>query len=68
MNHSPQAGVVVLVHGAWADGSCWTNVIEPLRNQGVNITAAPIPLTSLSDDSAPLRRVIERIDGGEAIL
>jgi pimeloyl-ACP methyl ester carboxylesterase len=63
MNTSPQSGTVVLVHGAWADGSCWSNVILPLRNNGLNVTAAPIPLTSLSDDSAALRRVIERTDG-----
>ena len=63
MNTSPQSGTVVLVHGAWADGSCWSHVILPLRNNGLNVTAAPIPLTSLSDDSAALRRVIERTDG-----
>jgi len=63
MNPSSKAGTVILVHGAWADGSCWSNVILPLRNHGLNVTAAPIPLTSLSDDSAALRRVIERTDG-----
>jgi pimeloyl-ACP methyl ester carboxylesterase len=54
---------VVLVHGAWADGSCWSNVILPLRSAGLNVMAAPIPLTSLSDDAAALRRVIERTTG-----
>jgi pimeloyl-ACP methyl ester carboxylesterase len=63
MNASPRAGTVILVHGAWADGSCWSNVILPLRNHGLNVTAAPIPLTSLSDDSAVLRKVITRTDG-----
>ncbi|HUD54171.1 MAG TPA: alpha/beta fold hydrolase [Terracidiphilus sp.] len=63
MNTSPQGGTVVLVHGAWADGSCWSNVILPLRNHGLNVTAAPIPLTSLSDDSAALRQVIDRTEG-----
>jgi pimeloyl-ACP methyl ester carboxylesterase len=63
MNFSPKAGTAILVHGAWADGSCWSNVILPLRRQGLNVTAAPIPLTSLSDDAAALRRVIERTDG-----
>jgi pimeloyl-ACP methyl ester carboxylesterase len=62
MNSSPQAGTVVLVHGAWADGSCWSNVILPLRHQGMNVTSAPIPLTSLTDDAAALRRVIEADD------
>ncbi len=63
MNSSFQTGTVVLVHAAWADGSCWSNVILPLRNQGLQVTAAPIPLTSLSDDAAALRRVIERTTG-----
>jgi pimeloyl-ACP methyl ester carboxylesterase len=54
---------IVLVHGAWADGSCWNNVILPLKSQGLNVTAAPIPLTSLADDAAALRRVIERTAG-----
>jgi len=56
-------GTALLVHGAWADGSCWNNVILPLRNQGLKVTAAPIPLTSLSDDAAALGRVIERTTG-----
>jgi len=63
MNSVIQNVTVVLVHGAWADGSCWSNVILPLRHQGLNVTAAPIPLTSLSDDATALRRVIERTTG-----
>jgi pimeloyl-ACP methyl ester carboxylesterase len=63
MNSSPKVATAVLVHGAWADGSCWSNVIPPLRREGLNVTAAPIPLTSLTDDAAALRRVIERTDG-----
>jgi pimeloyl-ACP methyl ester carboxylesterase len=63
MNSSPQIGTAVLVHGAWADGSCWNNVILPLRRSGLKVTAAPIPLTSLTDDATALRRVIERTTG-----
>ncbi len=65
MNSSPQngSGSVVLVHGAWADGSCWSNVILPLRRQGLSVTSAPIPLTSLTDDIAALNRVLERTSG-----
>lgn len=63
MNPSMNAGTVVLVHGAWADGSCWGNVILPLRNGGFNVTAASIPLSSLSDDAAALRRAIDRTSG-----
>jgi pimeloyl-ACP methyl ester carboxylesterase len=54
---------VVLVHGAWADGCCWSNVILPLRRQNLNVIAAPIPLTSLTDDVSALQRVIERTTG-----
>src|ERR1700744_4839380 len=63
MTASRQTTTAVLVHGAWADGSCWSNVIVPLRHHGVNVIAAPIPLTSLSDDAAALRRVIARTTG-----
>src|SRR6476620_5691179 len=45
---------VVLVHGAWADGSSWAKVIAPLAADGFNVVAAPLPLTSLRDDVAAL--------------
>jgi pimeloyl-ACP methyl ester carboxylesterase len=67
MKSSPQMGTVVLVHGAWADGYCWSNVIPRLSSDGLKVTSAPIPLTSLADDAAALRRVIERT-GGPVIL
>jgi pimeloyl-ACP methyl ester carboxylesterase len=54
---------VVLVHGAWADGSSWNDIIGPLLSKGLNVLAAPIPLTSLSDDVAALDRALERVDG-----
>jgi pimeloyl-ACP methyl ester carboxylesterase len=54
---------VVLAHGAWADGSSWSRVIEPLQTKGVEVIAAPLPLTSLSDDVAALDRTIERTQG-----
>lgn len=63
MSASSQNATVILVHGAWADGSCWNNVILPLRRHGLKTTCAPIPLTSLTDDAAALRRVIERTAG-----
>jgi pimeloyl-ACP methyl ester carboxylesterase len=58
---------IVLVHGAWADGSCWQDVILPLRDAGFKVTCAPVPLTSLSDDIAALDRVLERT-GGPAVV
>ena len=63
MTPTLQEGTVVLVHGAWADGSCWSNVILPLRSEGLKVIAAPIPLTSLTEDAAAVRRVIERTTG-----
>jgi pimeloyl-ACP methyl ester carboxylesterase len=54
---------VVLVHGAWADGSSWAHVIAPLQSRGLKAMAAPIPLTSLSDDVAALERALERTNG-----
>ncbi len=54
---------IILVHGAWADGSCWQNIILPLKRLGFNVTCAPIPLTSLTDDIAALSRTIERTKG-----
>lgn len=54
---------VVLVHGAWADGSSWSKVIGPLKAAGMTVVAAPLPLTSLADDVAALGRALERLDG-----
>jgi len=54
---------VVLVHGAWADGSSWKEIILCLRRNGLRAIAAPIPLTSLSDDTAAIRRAIARTQG-----
>jgi pimeloyl-ACP methyl ester carboxylesterase len=64
---SPNA-TIVLVHGAWADGSCWQNVILPLRKEGLKVTCAPIPLTSLTGDIAALQRVLERTSGPAALV
>ena len=58
-----QNSTIVLVHGAWADGSCWSDVILPLEHQGLKVICAPIPLTSLSDDTSALTRALERTTG-----
>jgi pimeloyl-ACP methyl ester carboxylesterase len=54
---------IVLVHGAWADGSCWSDVIEALQSEGYKVTAPQFPLTGLADDVARLRQVLARQDG-----
>src|ERR1700734_1754911 len=54
---------VVLVHGAWADGSSWQATVRPFEDCGLIVIAAPIPLTSLSDDAAALKRTIARNKG-----
>jgi pimeloyl-ACP methyl ester carboxylesterase len=54
---------VVLVHGAWADGSSWSKIIGPLKAEGARVVAAPLPLTSLADDLTALERTLERIEG-----
>jgi len=59
----PNHADVVLVHGAWADGSSWSKVIGPLEAEGINVVAAPLPLTSLADDTAAVDHVLERVDG-----
>lgn len=52
---------IVLVHGAWADGSSWSGVIPLLEADGYHVVAAQLPLTSLADDDAATQRAIARI-------
>jgi pimeloyl-ACP methyl ester carboxylesterase len=52
---------IILVHGAWADGSSWSKVIPILEAQGYHVVAAQLPLTSLEDDDAATQRAIARI-------
>jgi len=54
---------VVLLHGAWADGSSWSKIILPLATEGVTVSAPPLPLTSFADDVAALERALERMPG-----
>ncbi|MFZ0975666.1 MAG: alpha/beta hydrolase [Solirubrobacteraceae bacterium] len=58
---------IVLVHGAWADGSSWSSVIERLQTDGYHVTAPQFPLTSLADDVARLRQVLALQDGPTVI-
>ena len=63
MSEFPQNSTIVLVHGAWADGSCWRNVILPLEGRGLHVICAPIPMTSLTNDTIALSWVLERASG-----
>jgi pimeloyl-ACP methyl ester carboxylesterase len=58
---------IVLVHGAWADGSSWSSVIERLQADGYRVTAPQFPLTSLAADVARLRQVLALQDGPTVI-
>lgn len=64
MNTKP---TIVLVHGLWADGSSWSKVINPLVDKGYKVLAVQNPTTSLEDDVAATKRVIDRA-GGDVIL
>ena len=54
---------VLLVHGAWVDGSSWAKVIPALESKGLHVVAVQIPLTSLADDVAATKRAIALADG-----
>ncbi|WP_342249103.1 alpha/beta fold hydrolase [Sphingomonas sp. OTU376] len=57
------APTVVLVHGAWADGSSWSKVIPLLQAKGIRVMTVQNPLTSLADDVAATRRVLAAVQG-----
>jgi pimeloyl-ACP methyl ester carboxylesterase len=63
MNSFTDNATVVLVHGAWADGSSWSKVIVPLQRKGLKVICPSIPLTSFGDDVVALRNVLESIEG-----
>jgi pimeloyl-ACP methyl ester carboxylesterase len=58
---------IVLVHGFWADGTSWSKVIPILRNAGHQVLAVQLPLHSVADDVATVKRALEQL-GGPIIL
>src|ERR1700719_3184728 len=64
----PVAKNVVLVHGLYADGSSWIDVIHYLQSAGLNVTAVQNPLTSLADDVAATRRALAAQDGPTVLV
>src|SRR6202049_4900277 len=63
-----EARNVVLVHGAWADGSSWAEVIPLLQAAGLKVTAVQTPLTSLEDSVAATRRALALQDGPTVLV
>lgn len=63
MTPFPENSTIVLVHGAWADGSSWNNLILPLQRHRLKVICAQLTLNSLSEDVAALRRTLERTSG-----
>ena len=63
-----EARNVVLIHGAWADGSSWAEVIPRLQAAGLNVTAVQNPLTTLSESVAETRRVLALQDGPTVLV
>ncbi|MGA7853167.1 MAG: alpha/beta hydrolase [Candidatus Acidiferrales bacterium] len=59
----PENSTIVLVHAAWADGYCWSNIVVPLERHGLKVMCAPIPLTSLTNDTEALSWALERTTG-----
>jgi pimeloyl-ACP methyl ester carboxylesterase len=68
MASSKSETAVVLVHGAWADGSSWNAVVKQLQAEGYKVTAPQFPLTSLADDVARLRQVLALHDGPAVVV
>ncbi|MBY3466173.1 alpha/beta hydrolase [Rhizobium laguerreae] len=65
---SVKARNVVLAHGLFADGSCWTEVIARLQEAGLNATAVQNPLTTLPEAVAAVKRVLDRQDGPTVLV
>ncbi len=64
----PVARNIVLVHGLFADGSCWSEVIARLQAAGLNVTSVQNPLTTLDDAVAETQRVLARQDGPTVLV
>jgi pimeloyl-ACP methyl ester carboxylesterase len=65
---TPKARNVVLVHGLFADGSCWSEVIPRLQAAGLNVTAVQNPLTSLEESVAAAERALAWQDGPTVLV
>jgi pimeloyl-ACP methyl ester carboxylesterase len=68
MNGFPESSTIILVHAAWADGSCWRNIIRPLAERGLKVICAPMPLTSLTKDATALSWTLEQTTGAVVLV
>lgn len=68
VNTPVKANNVLLVHGAWADGSSWSKIIPILQQAGLHVTAVQNPLTSLEASAAETRRVLSQQDGPTVLV
>jgi pimeloyl-ACP methyl ester carboxylesterase len=65
-NSTPQPAQphnIILVHGAWADGSSWNKIVPLLEEKGFRVTAVHLPFTTLADDVAAVKRILDLQDG-----
>src|ERR1700761_817448 len=62
-NANSDKPTIVFVHGIWADGSCWTSQIEALQAEGYTVFSVQNPLTSLADDVAATKTILDKIQG-----
>jgi pimeloyl-ACP methyl ester carboxylesterase len=65
---TPKARNVVLLHGLFADGSCWSEVIARLQSKGINATSVQNPLTAFEDSVAAARRAVALQDGPTVLV
>src|ERR1700742_3759354 len=62
-SHPDHVHDIVLVHGAWADGSSWNKIIPLLEKKGFHVTAVHLPFTTLAEDAATVKRMLALQDG-----
>ena len=67
-SRAPKARNIVLVHGLFADGSCWNDVISLLQLKGLNVTSVQNPLTTLPQSVAAAERILDRQDGPTVLV
>ncbi len=63
MADTREKGTIVLVHGAWSDGSIWKDVLLPLAHEGYSVQAAQIPLKSFESDVAAVELTLNHVEG-----